>query len=83
MTWVDWMMRTQPDLTFAVVAIMPDDVERKIRFDFPENMIGFHNLYLHEFKGRKHHRADTDVLATRQALSQCQSAASPPRARDA
>ncbi len=50
-SWVDWLMRTQPDFTFSVVAIMANDEPRQRRYEFPDNMIQFEELFLHEFGG--------------------------------
>ncbi len=48
-SWLDWLMRTRPDLSFSVIAILADKQNRQRRYDFPGNMIGFHELFLHDF----------------------------------
>lgn len=37
-TWLDWLMRTQPDLTFGIVAITADSRPREIKYDLPPNV---------------------------------------------
>lgn len=40
-TWLDWLIQTQPELTFAVVAITADHHPRKFKYDLPPNVIEF------------------------------------------
>ena len=47
-SWIDWLMRTQPHLTFSVVAILADKKDRELRYEFPPNLKEFHELFLHE-----------------------------------
>ena len=37
-SWLDWLMRKQPDLTFGVVAIMADDRPRQSKYPPPSNL---------------------------------------------
>lgn len=37
-SWLDWLMRKQPDLTFGVVAIMADDRPRESKYPPPPNL---------------------------------------------
>jgi glycosyltransferase involved in cell wall biosynthesis len=37
-TWLDWLMRTQPDLTFGIMAITADSRPREIKYDLPPNV---------------------------------------------
>ncbi|MER2268155.1 GT4 family glycosyltransferase PelF [Methylobacterium oxalidis] len=46
-TWVDWLIRGNPDLTFAVVAIVPGAGPREIRYALPDNVVAFSDLQLH------------------------------------
>ncbi|MEA1832373.1 GT4 family glycosyltransferase PelF [Methylobacterium durans] len=46
-TWVDWLIRGNPDLTFAIVAIVADRGPREIRYTLPENVVAFSDLHLH------------------------------------
>ena len=45
-SWLDWLMRTQPDTTFAVVAIMADEAPREMKYDLPPNVVSFATLAL-------------------------------------
>lgn len=47
--WIDWLMRSQPHLTFAVVALWPRPTEQKPRYVLPDNAISFDTLYLQDF----------------------------------
>ncbi len=47
-SWLDWLMRTQPELRFSVVAIVSDSQTAKIwRYKPPANLVGFSELVLH------------------------------------
>lgn len=46
-SWVDWLMRTQPQLRFAVVAIVSNQEPREIRYKFPDNLVQLSELTLH------------------------------------
>ncbi len=46
-TWLDWLMRTQPSLTFHVVAIVPDEAPRTSRYAPPSNLLSLERLVLH------------------------------------
>lgn len=46
-SWLDWLIRSQSDTLFAVVAITADDAPRQIQFDLPENVISLCTLPLH------------------------------------
>lgn len=37
-SWLDWLMRKQPDLTFGVVAIMADERPRQSKYPAPPNL---------------------------------------------
>ena len=37
-SWLDWLIRSQPELTFGVVAITADDKPRESKFDMPPNV---------------------------------------------
>jgi glycosyltransferase involved in cell wall biosynthesis len=50
--WIDWLIRTQPDLTFCVVALLPKPSAQRARYLRPDNVIGFQNVYLQDFGGR-------------------------------
>jgi glycosyltransferase involved in cell wall biosynthesis len=47
-SWLDWLMRTQPDLRFSVVAIVSaTDCHRTWRYKVPDNLVAFSELVLH------------------------------------
>jgi polysaccharide biosynthesis protein PelF len=66
-SWIDWLITTQPHLTFAVVALLPKPLEHKPRYRRPANVIGFQNVYLQDFGARPIKRLNvpdtTDGLA--------------------
>ncbi|MFC3630817.1 GT4 family glycosyltransferase PelF [Paracoccus angustae] len=37
-SWLDWLIRTQPDTIFGVVAIVADERPREIRYELPPNV---------------------------------------------
>lgn len=45
-SWIDWLLRNQPDLTFSIVAIVSGDEPREQRYRFPDNVVGFSELRL-------------------------------------
>jgi glycosyltransferase involved in cell wall biosynthesis len=47
-SWVDWLMRTQPERTFCVVSIVAGHEPRRVRFQRPHNMIDHRDLVLHD-----------------------------------
>ena len=47
-TWVDWLIRSQPDVTFRVISIVAPGEERKARFAFPDNLVAFREIVLGE-----------------------------------
>ena len=40
-SWLDWLIRTQPETTFAVVAIVSDERVREIKYELPSNVLSF------------------------------------------
>jgi polysaccharide biosynthesis protein PelF len=47
--WIDWLIRTQPHLTFSVVSLWPEPNGATARYAMPDNAIAFHPLYLQDF----------------------------------
>lgn len=47
--WIDWLMKSQPDLTFAVVSLWPRPTDQKPRYALSANAISFETLYLQDF----------------------------------
>lgn len=45
-TWVDWLIKGNPHLTFTIVAIVADAAPREPRFLMPDNVVGFDDLPL-------------------------------------
>jgi glycosyltransferase involved in cell wall biosynthesis len=45
-SWLDWLIRSQPDTTFSVVAIVADERSREIRYELPPNVHAFQVLPL-------------------------------------
>jgi polysaccharide biosynthesis protein PelF len=70
-SWIDWLIRTQPDTTFCVISLLPRPTAQKPRYLRPPNVIGFQNVYLQDFGAKPVKRmtvpAGTDALA--EALS--------------
>jgi polysaccharide biosynthesis protein PelF len=50
--WIDWLIRTQPDLTFSIVTLWPRPTTQAARYQFPDNVISFDHLYLQDFGAR-------------------------------
>lgn len=69
-SWVDWLMRTQSELTFSVVSVVADDKPRQARYARPPNMLQQYDVVLHEPQsqaapGKHRHRPDVaDPLAS-------------------
>ncbi len=51
-SWVDWLMRSQPDLSFSVVAISPGPEQLRPRYQPPPNQVVQHDLVLHSALSR-------------------------------
>lgn len=43
-SWLDWLIRKQPDLRFSVVALTADDVPREMKYKLPDNVLLFQRL---------------------------------------
>jgi glycosyltransferase involved in cell wall biosynthesis len=46
-SWLDWLMRSQPQLTFSVMAITADEAPRASRYPPPDNLVSLDVLALH------------------------------------
>ena len=66
-TWVDWLMRTCPEVSFGVRSVVPSREERRSRYAFPENLVDFREIVLaHSDAGndrRSRDPASSDRLA--------------------
>jgi glycosyltransferase involved in cell wall biosynthesis len=47
-TWLDWLIRGNPQISFSVVAIVADPAPREPRYRLPPNVIQFDVLALHQ-----------------------------------
>lgn len=70
-SWIDWLIKTQPDTTFCVVALLPRPSAAKPRYVRPPNVTGFQVVYLQDFGARpiKRMRVPGDTAALADALS--------------
>jgi polysaccharide biosynthesis protein PelF len=50
--WIDWLMKSQPDTSFAVVALWPKPMKTKPRYAPPDNLVRLDHLYLQQFGAR-------------------------------
>ncbi|MGD9784908.1 MAG: GT4 family glycosyltransferase PelF [Hyphomicrobiaceae bacterium] len=50
--WIDWLMRTQPETTFSIVALWPRPSGQKPRYALPPNAVAYSDLYLQDFGSR-------------------------------
>jgi polysaccharide biosynthesis protein PelF len=46
--WVHDLLKAQSNLTFSIVALLPDRAERARKFDVPPNVVGIQEIYLQE-----------------------------------
>jgi polysaccharide biosynthesis protein PelF len=69
--WIDWLIRTQPHLTFSVVSLWPTPNGTTPRYAMPSNAIAFHPLYLQEFGAtpRQNQRTPAGLDALAAALT--------------
>jgi polysaccharide biosynthesis protein PelF len=47
--WIDWLMKSQPDTLFSVVALWPRPMKMQSRYAPPPNMLQLEHLYLQQF----------------------------------
>ena len=50
--WIDWLMRSQPDLSFSIVALWPRPGGLTPRYQLPPNAVQYQDLYLQDFGNR-------------------------------
>jgi polysaccharide biosynthesis protein PelF len=48
-SWIDWLIRSQPDTTFSIVSLWPAPTEVPPRYQMPSNAVAFHPLHLQDF----------------------------------
>lgn len=47
--WIDWLIRTQPDKSYSVVALWPRPTRQAPRYQIPGNVVAFDLCYLQDF----------------------------------
>lgn len=47
--WIDWLIRSQGDTSFQVVALWPKPTVQPPRYALPPNVVALHHLYLQDF----------------------------------
>ena len=47
--WIDWLMRSQPNTSFSVVALWPRPTKALPRYEPPPNLLRLDHLYLQQF----------------------------------
>ena len=53
-TWTHDLIRSQPDLSFFLVTLLPSHEKRKPRYELPENVVGIEHTYVQEMtKGER------------------------------
>ncbi len=57
-TWVDWLIKSQPDVSFRVISIVAPGEERKARYAFPPNVVAFREVVLGQAPARASRSAD-------------------------
>lgn len=55
-SWVHDIIRSIPDLTFSLLAILPANAETKMCFELPDNLLEVQNVFLAPFVARKKKR---------------------------
>ena len=55
-SWLDWLMRSQPEARFAIVSLWPRPMEMKSRYPAPPNLVRFEHLYLQQFGAKPKNR---------------------------
>jgi polysaccharide biosynthesis protein PelF len=70
-SWIDWLIRTQPNTTFTVVSLWPKPGTDLPRYRMPDNVVAFHPLYLQDFgqKPRLRIREPQGIATLGDALS--------------
>lgn len=51
-SWIDWLMRSQPDTSFSIVTLWPRPTAQPPRYAFPDNVVRFDHIYLQDFGDR-------------------------------
>ena len=68
-SWIDWLMKSQPDLTFSVTALWPRPSTHPPRYALPPNAVGLDHVYLQDFGARvADWRPPRDIAVQSEAL---------------
>jgi glycosyltransferase involved in cell wall biosynthesis len=51
-SWIDWLIRSQPETTFSVVALWPKPTAQPPRYKLPANALALHHVYIQDFGAR-------------------------------
>ena len=47
--WIDWLIRSQTETSFSIVALWPKPTDQPPRYALPPNVSALHHLYLQDF----------------------------------
>lgn len=47
--WIDWLIRSQTETSFQIVALWPRPTDQPPRYALPPNVVALHHLYLQDF----------------------------------
>jgi polysaccharide biosynthesis protein PelF len=50
-SWIDWLIRSHPEITFSVLAILPGAPDGEPRYKAPDNLVATHHLRLDQNTG--------------------------------
>jgi polysaccharide biosynthesis protein PelF len=67
-SWVDWLMRSQPDLSFSVVAISSGHEQLQPRYQSPPNQVAHHDLVLNSGPSRARRASRPERVRAAQLL---------------
>jgi polysaccharide biosynthesis protein PelF len=59
--WIDWLMKSQPETSFSIVALWPRPMKMKPRYAPPPNMLHLDHLYLQQFGAHPTTRGEPPV----------------------
>ncbi len=68
-SWLDWLMKSQPETSFSIVSLWPRPMGLASRYPAPANLASFQHLYLQQFGAKPKSRGrvppNTDQLGDR------------------
>jgi polysaccharide biosynthesis protein PelF len=69
-SWIDWLIKTQPETTFSIVCLWPRPTRQPPRYVLPPNAHALHHLYLQDFGAppRNSIRPPRDISVLAEAL---------------